>query len=422
MKKLSYRFSPFLVLVMLSLGALACNLTQNAGPPTTAPTPTSSAGTPTVTINSPVNGSEVVRGEEVLVQSTARDSIGVTRIELRVNGFIVNTVPSESPTGDTEFSVIQSWTPAEIGPATLEVIAYRASVASEPARITVNVRESAAQVTATAPLPVGVTLPPNDTVCRARVEVQGLNFRTGPSTNYPIIRVLTLGNLVEIIGRLGDNSWWQVRDGTTVGWISAAYTTATGDCSLVPIAVPPPSPTPRPATATPTVTPSVTPIPGSPTPTFTPTPSVPDLVVSNIDGPTVLQLNITGTVGAHYTITVYNQGTGDSGQFTTSFRQPDGTVIQLPIVVNLAPGQSADLGVDVVFDASDTYHLEATVDSGSDVAELDEGNNIRTLDVVVTNMPIPAVTLPGGVIITPPGGIVFTPPGGLVITPFPIGP
>jgi hypothetical protein len=390
---------------MLALSSLACNLIQNQQPPEFV-TPTSSAGAPTVAINSPANGSEVAVGQEVLVQSTAQDSIGVTRIELRANGFIVNTVPSESTTGDRQFSVIQSWRPAEAGSATLEVIAYRGSTPSAPAQITVTVRADAGQITATLqPLPGVTQQPPADTTCRARVEVQGLNFRTGPATNYPIINVLTLGNLVDITGRLADNSWWQVRDGLNYGWISSAYTTQAGDCSAIPIVVPPPSPTPRPATATPTTPPTSTPVPGSATPTFTPTPQVPDLVVASISGPTVLQLNASGTVGAHYDVRLLNQGTGSSGQFTTSFRQPDGTTVQLPIIVNLAPGQTADLGIDVTFTSSDTFRLEATVDSGAQVAERDEGNNVRTLDVVVTNAPSSDSSGSG----SDSGGVAMTP-------------
>lgn len=393
------------ILAALMAGSLGCNLTALLPGAGGLATPTSPLGVPNVVINSPPNGSEAVIGQEVLVQSTAQDSIGVTRVELRVNSFIVNTVSAQSSNGERLFSVIQSWIPNEAGVANLEVIAYRGLIASVPARITLLVRQSAAQVTATLPPPSGVTLPPpEDRTCRARVEVSGLNFRTGPGTNYPILRVLEAGTLVDIIGRLGDNSWWQVRTGLEIGWLSATYTSESGDCSLIPVAVPPPSPTPRPATATPTATFTLSPIPGSPTPTFSPTPTIPDLVVSAITGPEVLQLNATGTVGARYTVRVYNQGTGNSGQFTTSFRQPDGSVIQLPIVVNLAPAQYADLGVDVLFTASNTYRLEAFVDSGAQVAESDEGNNIRTLNVVVTTLPGLLITLPGG-------GLALTPVG-----------
>jgi hypothetical protein len=370
------------VLVILSLGVLACNLTQGNRPPEAQLTPTSTAGTPSVTINSPATGSEVAVGQEVLVQSTARDSIGVTRVELRVDGFIVNTVSSEAENGDTTFTVIQTWQPAEAGTAEIEVVAYRGAVASPPASLTLTVRASSAQITATVQLPSGVTQPPNDTVCRARVEVEGLNFRTGPSVNYPIVSVFPAGTLVQITGRLSDNSWWQVRaSDLTIGWISSAYTTESGNCSAIPVAVPPASPTPRPATATPTTAPTSTALPGTPTPT------VPDLVVASISGPSVLELNASGTVGARYTIRVQNQGTGNSGQFTTSFRRPDGSTIQLPIVMNLAPGQAYDMDIDLTFTASDSYRLEATVDSASQVAEMDEGNNVRTLDVVVTNPP-----------------------------------
>ncbi len=382
------RLSLLLVLLMLASAALACNLTALRAAPTPLITATSPYGAPFVAIISPPNASEVARGQEVLIQSTAQDALGVTRVELRVNGYIVNTVAAESASGARQFSVIQSWTPTSAGTADIEVVAYRASIASSPARLTLYVRESAGQITATAPLPSGVTpLPPQDLTCRARVEVSGLNFRTGPDTNYPVLKVLPLGSAPRITGRLADNTWWQVQDGLDLGWVSAGYSTITGDCSQVPVAIPPASPTPRPATATPTPLPTSTPLPGTATLPPTATSSIPDLVISAISGPGVLQLNATGTVGARYTVRVYNQGTGNSGQFTTSFRMPDGTVIQMPIVVNLAPYQAADLPIDVTFAGSDNYRLEATVDSGSQVMEADEGNNIRTLNVVVTNPP-----------------------------------
>ncbi len=384
----------WITIVALAFGSLACNLIQDQQPSQLV-TPTPASGGPTVTINSPTNSGEVAIGQEVLIQSTAQDGVGVTRIELRVNGFIVNTVSAESPLGDRDFSVIQSWRPTEAGTATIQVTAYRGSIASTPAQITLTVRTSASQITSTLqPLPGVTQVATNDPTCRARIEVEGLNFRTGPGTNYPILSVLTLGNLVRISGRLADNSWWQVQSGLDYGWISSAYTTQMGDCSAIAVVLPPPSPTPRPATATPTTPPTSTSIPGSPTPTFTPTPQVPDLIISAIEGPTVLELNASGTVGARYTVRLLNQGTGNSGQFTTSFRLPDGTVALLPIVVNLAPTQSVDLPVDVTFNASASYRLEATIDSGSQVAERDEGNNVRTLDVVVTNPPTTSLAAP----------------------------
>ncbi len=394
MTEQTYRPIPlFLATALLAVAAFGCNLLNQSGPPTAAVTATSPYGAPTVVINSPTNGSEVVLGQELLVLATAQDVIGVTRVELRANGFIVNTVSSESPSGNQQFSVIQAWVPSQVGTVTLEVIAYRATIASTPAQVVVNVRGSSAQVTATMAPPVGITpIVTDDPTCRTRIEVNGLNFRTGPGTNYPIIRVMTLGEVAPITGRLGDNSWWQIRDQSfNVGWISSSYTTESGNCSMIPVVAPPPSPTPRPATATPTLTATV-PGPAS----LTPIP-VPDLVVSAIDGPTFLQLNSTGTVGAHYVVRVANQGTGDSGQFTTSFRNPDGTIQVLPIVVNLAPGQSAELPVDVLFAGANTFELMAVVDSGSQVAESDEGNNIRTISVLVTNIPL-LVTLPGPIL------------------------
>ena len=76
-----------------------------------------------------------------------------------------------------------------------------------------------------------------------------------------------------------------------------------------------------------------------------------------------------------------------SSHSRVAFRHPNGTLEVLPIIVNLAPNQSADLSVDVLFEASDVYQLAAIVDSASEVEESDEGNNVRTLDVTVTTAP-----------------------------------
>lgn len=383
-------WSQLLVLILLlTLSSLACNLTNQINAPTVTPTATAIVDRPIVDIASPPNSSEIVIGEEVLIVINAQDNTAVTRIELKANGFIVGGAASEVPEGSRQLSTIVTWVPSEVGPAFLQAIAYRGDIPSEPDQILINVRASAAQLTATAPPPVGMTqIPTDDPTCRARVTANALNFRTGPAINYPILRVLPLGEVVQIAGRLPDNSWWQVRDaGLAIGWLSSAYTSQSGDCSQVPVAVPPPSPTPRPATVTPLPTATATLIPGTATPVPTATPMIPDLVVQAIVGPTVLQLNNTGTVGATYTVRVHNQGTGDSGTFRTSFRQSDGTLQVMPIVVNLAPNQSADLTVDVLFAASDTYQLAAIVDSASEVVENDEGNNVRTLDVTVTTAP-----------------------------------
>lgn len=259
-----------LVLIVLLLGTLACNLpgAGDGDDATETPVGSAAAGAPTISITSPGDGSEATVGAEVLVSSTATDSVGVTRIDLMVDGAVVRSDSPEEPEGLPTFQVLQSWTPSETGTYSVSVIAYNgAGLASAPAAINVTVNEPAPDATATSD------------VCRARINTD-LNRRSGPSTAYPIQGVLPLGTEIDITGHNGDRSWWQVDGG---GWVSAPYTTTLGNCDSVPTASyapPPPTHTPT-ATETPTVTytptatytltPTMTATGPTPTPTYTAT-------------------------------------------------------------------------------------------------------------------------------------------------------
>jgi predicted RecA/RadA family phage recombinase len=102
------------------------------------------AGVPTVVINSPASGSQVSVGEEVIVQATATDSEGVTRVELLVNGVLYHSDASPNPQGQSPFISRQSWQAPAAGTYTLMVKAYNAAGGiSQPAAITINVAEVA---------------------------------------------------------------------------------------------------------------------------------------------------------------------------------------------------------------------------------------------------------------------------------------
>ncbi len=94
----------------------------------------------------------------------------------------------------------------------------------------------------------------------------GVNVRTGPGTNFPVIGVAPFGREGEIIGRSADGNWWVVAVPAAaggMGWVSTSFVAAS-DAADVPIIaspappvviVPTPAPTPTPApqpTATPT--------------------------------------------------------------------------------------------------------------------------------------------------------------------------
>jgi len=106
------------------------------------------AGVPTVVINSPPSGSQVQVGQEVIVQSTATDSRGVTRVELLVNGVLYHSDASPNPQGQSPFISRQSWQASAAGTYTLMVKAYNAAGGvSQPAVININVTGAATLTT-----------------------------------------------------------------------------------------------------------------------------------------------------------------------------------------------------------------------------------------------------------------------------------
>lgn len=375
--------------VMLAAWALAaCTLTADPATPTPANTPTP-PGTPSVTIESPDNGAEFGVGDDVLVSATATDQGGVTSVQLFANERLVKTVSSESLAGDTTLPVVLDYVPSSVGEVQLEVIAYRGTLPSDPAQVTINVLEE------DAPTPdtgngggSGPIIDPNDPTCRILTNV-GLNYRTGPGTVYDRVGTFPAGTQAPIIGRVNNNSWWLVRvNNFTQAWVSADFTTEYGICSNVPIVPTPPTPT---GTApTPTNTPTLTPTPTntlepSATPTATNTPRPADLVVSSITGPRELTLADGEAVGS-YTFQITNAGDSPvNGQFTNAVTIfPGGEAQELGIVGNLGAGESIVINRDLMFAGAGEYTLQATADSGDDIDEISNVNNTATIVVIVS--------------------------------------
>ena len=95
-----------------------------------------------------------------------------------------------------------------------------------------------------------VTAAANETVTAAANETtvnQNSNIRSGPSTNYKIINAIQSGNIVEIIGKLQDESWFFInykdQEGSDQeGWIHNSLVDVAGSLENVVFVTPPPTP------------------------------------------------------------------------------------------------------------------------------------------------------------------------------------
>ncbi len=372
------RYARFLI-ILIVLAVSGCNLSSQ--PPTDEPldVPTADAGgRPVVTIASPSDGAEVTVGTQVFVTANATDAVGVTRMQLIANNQIVKTVSSESASGQRNFQVILDYTPRVEGDVNLQVVAYRGAIASDPASVNIKVKSAQTQIEPTLqPVDNVPAIDPNDPTCRALTNT-GLNLRSGPGTVYDRVGLVAGGAVVPIIGRIGDNSWWQVRYGINVGWVSGQYTSIYGICSSVPVITVPPTPTPTGSTPTPQPTITKTP---TPSPTITVTPGKADLVISSIAGPTSTTIAASPVT---YSITITNTGSGPSGSFANKIKLPNGSDADLGVVANLNAGESISLNIDITYTLATTYTLIATIDSNSQVNEISEVNNTATLLITVS--------------------------------------
>lgn len=94
--------------------------------------------------------------------------------------------------------------------------------------------------TSTQPLPTGQPL--------ATVRNASINLRSGPGTEYTALTVLQQGQSCTIVGRNGENNWWQITcPDNSQGWVLGQLVDVTGDTSPVPVVVvAPPAPPPPP--------------------------------------------------------------------------------------------------------------------------------------------------------------------------------
>ncbi|MCX6048244.1 MAG: PA14 domain-containing protein [Chloroflexi bacterium] len=152
----------------------------------------------------------------------------------------ITVVAYSSTTGE------KTSTPFTVG----EVAATATITGTTTATLTQTATATPVPATSTA-IPVTVAAPTATPTNLAHVQLEGLNLRAGPGTNYLIVANLGLGTELAVIGQSANGYWLNVRlPGGGEGWLARPYTDFKG---AAPVVGPPPAPTYAPgATATPT--------------------------------------------------------------------------------------------------------------------------------------------------------------------------
>jgi hypothetical protein len=316
------RLSLIVVVVLVLSGMLACDFGGGATKPT-------------VTVSSPENLTMVRVGSEVEVVSTARDTKGVTKVELAVDGVLFGTETSPSPQGDTSWTLTQTWVATDPGVHNLAVTAYNVDgVASDASNVQVRVVEGA-EPEATGAVTMATSTP----------AAPGATATSPPP-------------------------------GSTATTAPPAPTRTTAAAPPTNTPVPPPPPTNTPVPPPP---PTNTPVPPPPpTNTPVPPPALPDLVIKELN----LEPWPYWSQSSHMTMRISNSGSGDAGPFTVWYNWgPDGDANTCKDVV---PGLAALTWTVYECDVGPfwySYTTQGIVDFGSEVQESDEGNNTFDLPV-----------------------------------------
>ncbi len=69
-----------------------------------------------------------------------------------------------------------------------------------------------------------------------------VNVRSGPSTAFGIVSYLSPSRNALVIGRLADNTWYQINNNGAIGWVASFVVFEGGICNNVPVVQPPAAP------------------------------------------------------------------------------------------------------------------------------------------------------------------------------------
>lgn len=386
-----------IVLLLLAVATLACSLTTTSED---EPDVEAIQTEPLVLLLAPINGSTYAEGAQIELHAIAQDSVGVARIEFRVDEAPVGEVKAEQASGQESLEGVVSWIATGQTGHLITVEAFRADGASlgfrdsgikvvsqsavqvpigsteisaspspavtgSPALVqtaAANPTQALAQVTATTP-PATENVPSSGKPT-AQVNAETLNVRQGPGTNYPTVGTLSQGDRVEIVGRNADSTWWAINFSSGTAWIFAALVTPQGNLSQVPLVAAPPAPEST-AASTQTSSPQ----------------GAADLVIDSV------RLDpATPKVGEAFTVyaTVRNAGQGASAEADAmlTFQPGDERSPADPRIPALQPGASKEIFFRVTLEESGTGLtgvVEVDVYNTVNEGQAGEANNSKSV-------------------------------------------
>jgi len=227
-------------LVTLVLGALACNLTvadSQSGGINPSPTPAFSAegDPPTVSILAPSNDQQVQVGTDVEILVQASDPQGVTRLQLNVGNRTSST--KSFPEASSNAEALLRWRPDRTGRFELSVIAFRGTIPSAPALLTLQVlRPDQALSNPASGQPSAAVAEAGE--CVGRVLIGNLNKRAGPATTFDKLGSFSLSEQVTILAQNAEATWWYVRQlNGEEAWVinDPQWLEVTGTCQGLPV-------------------------------------------------------------------------------------------------------------------------------------------------------------------------------------------
>ncbi len=393
-----------LSIAWMFLSTLACALTAPSTPQgvigEVAPVP---SGELQVTFVTPLEQATYLEG--VAVNILARISgagTDIDRVEVLVDNTIIEARFLPNPMGTETFTFTHAWQAVGAGTHTLSLVVFRSNGSSStPISRTVEVASNAdntltvasqsdsadasanpievmptpSDTTSSEPAPTVPTPTPSEptalppTAAPASGTPQGTilvgsNIRSGPGTEYGTIGSYGANQVVDVLGRLTDNSWFKIKYYNGDGWIAGTLISVADAQSVAVITAPPtPTPTPVPPTAAPPQGPNLA-FNGSPLIQPFP-PKCKDVVAFYIR----VQNNGQVALGSGWEIYIrdIHVASNAMSEFRATFDSiPAGEWIELPALF---------LSVDTNFDSE--HRIEIILDAKNNIAEINEGDNIH---------------------------------------------